>query len=109
MLTPDQYAKNVETIPGTNERVEFAIKLPAKTMRKRQCGCRSTPNSLRNSTNALLDAAERADADAVAQAGKELERAVRGEAKTIAEKYVSPPLTTDFRHLFCRPKACTLR
>ena len=48
----------------------------------------------------LVDAAERADADGVAQAGKELERAIRTEAKTIAEKYLSPPLTTDFAILF---------
>jgi DNA recombination protein RmuC len=48
----------------------------------------------------LCEAAERADADGVATAGRELERAVRGEAKTIAEKYLSPPLTTDFAILF---------
>ncbi|MBV8634413.1 MAG: DNA recombination protein RmuC, partial [Burkholderiaceae bacterium] len=46
------------------------------------------------------EAAERADADGVAAAGKELERAIRNEAKTIAEKYLSPPLTTDFAVLF---------
>ncbi|MEG1328920.1 MAG: DNA recombination protein RmuC, partial [Janthinobacterium sp.] len=48
----------------------------------------------------LVEAAERADADGVALAGRELERAVRGEAKTIAEKYLAPPQTTDFAILF---------
>jgi DNA recombination protein RmuC len=48
----------------------------------------------------LVDAADRADAEGVALAGRELERAIRGEAKTIAEKYLSPPLTTDFAILF---------
>src|ERR1019366_5926867 len=48
----------------------------------------------------LADAADRADAEGVALAGRELERAVRLEAKTISEKYLSPPLTTDFAILF---------
>jgi DNA recombination protein RmuC len=47
-----------------------------------------------------MEAADHADADGVARAGAELERAVRGEAKTICEKYVSPPQTTDFAILF---------
>jgi DNA recombination protein RmuC len=101
MLTADQYAKNVETVPGTGERVEFAIKLPGQQ-----------ENSLipvwmpidakfpKEQYERLAEAAERADADGVALAGRELERAVRIEAKTIAEKYLSPPLTTDFAILF---------
>ena len=100
MLTPDQYAKNVETIPGTNERVEFAIKLPGKDDEKAPVWMPIDAKFPKEQYERLLDAAERADADAVAQAGKELERAVRGEAKTIAEKYVSPPLTTDFAIMF---------
>jgi DNA recombination protein RmuC len=48
----------------------------------------------------LIDAAERADADGVASAGRELERAVRIEAKSIADKYLAPPQTTDFAILF---------
>lgn len=100
MLTPDQYAKNVETIPGTNERVEFAIKLPGKDDDKAPVWMPIDAKFPKEQYERLLDSAERADADAVAQAGKELERAIRGEAKTIAEKYLSPPLTTDFAILF---------
>jgi DNA recombination protein RmuC len=48
----------------------------------------------------LAEAAEHADIEGVAAAGKELERTIRAEAKTIAEKYLSPPLTTDFGILF---------
>ena len=48
----------------------------------------------------LAEAADRADADGVLLAGRELERVVRFEAKKIAEKYLSPPLTTDFAILF---------
>lgn len=100
MLTPDQYAKNVETIPGTNERVEFAIKLPGKDDDKAPVWMPIDAKFPKEQYERLLDAAERADAETVAQAGKELERAIRGEAKTIAEKYLSPPLTTDFAILF---------
>jgi DNA recombination protein RmuC len=98
LLTADQYAANVETIPGSNARVEFAIKLP---------GAGNGPMWLpidakfpKEQYERLVQAAEVADADAVALAGRELERAVRLEAKTIAEKYLSPPLTTDFAILF---------
>jgi DNA recombination protein RmuC len=48
----------------------------------------------------LLEAADSADAEGVALAGRELERAVRNEARTISEKYVAPPHTTDFAILF---------
>jgi DNA recombination protein RmuC len=100
MLTPDQYAKNVETIPGTGERVEFAIKLPGKEDDKAPVWMPIDAKFPKEQYERLLDAAERADAEGVAQAGKELERVIKGEAKTIAEKYLSPPLTTDFAILF---------
>ncbi|MFZ6861309.1 DNA recombination protein RmuC [Undibacterium sp. Ji67W] len=100
MLTPDQYAKNVETIPGTGERVEFAIKLPGKDEGKVPVWMPIDAKFPKEQYERLLDAAERADAEGVASFGKELERAIRSEAKTISEKYVSPPLTTDFAILF---------
>ncbi|WP_295751092.1 DNA recombination protein RmuC [Undibacterium sp.] len=100
MLTPEQYGKNVETIPGTGERVEFAIKLPGKEDDRAPVWMPIDAKFPKEQYERLLDAAERADADGVAQAGKELERAIRNEAKTIAEKYLSPPLTTDFAILF---------
>ena len=100
MLTPDQYAKNVETIPGTGERVEFAIKLPGKDEGKVPVWMPIDAKFPKEQYERLLDAADRADAEGVATYGKELERAIRTEAKTISEKYVSPPLTTDFAILF---------
>jgi DNA recombination protein RmuC len=100
MLTPDQYAKNVETVPGTGERVEFAIKLPGKEDDRAPVWMPIDAKFPKEQYERLVDAAERADAEGVAQAGKELERAIRTEAKTIAEKYLSPPLTTDFAILF---------
>ncbi|MFZ6640396.1 DNA recombination protein RmuC [Undibacterium sp. TC4M20W] len=100
MLTPDQYAKNVETIPGSGERVEFAIKLPGKEENRAPVWMPIDAKFPKEQYERLIDAAERADAEGVAQAGKELERAIRLEAKTISEKYLSPPLTTDFAILF---------
>jgi len=100
ILTPDQYAKNVETIPGTNARVEFALKLPGQKEGGAPVWMPIDAKFPKEQYERLLDAADRADADAVAAAARELERAVRGEARTIAEKYVSPPMTTDFAILF---------
>ncbi|MFC5475133.1 DNA recombination protein RmuC [Paraherbaspirillum soli] len=100
VLTPEQYAKNVETVPGSGERVEFAIKLPGNEDGNTPVWMPIDAKFPKEQYERLAEAADRADADGVAQAAKELERAVRGEAKTIAEKYLSPPLTTDFAILF---------
>ncbi|MEO6918874.1 MAG: DNA recombination protein RmuC [Collimonas sp.] len=100
VLTPEQYAKNVETVPGSGERVEFAIKLPGNDDGGTPVWMPIDAKFPKEQYERLADAADRADAEGVALASKELERAVRGEAKTIAEKYLSPPLTTDFAILF---------
>jgi DNA recombination protein RmuC len=99
MLTADQYAANVATVPRSNERVEYAIRLPGQD--------RDAPVWLPidckfpiEDYQRLLDAQERADAEAAAAAAHALERRVRDEAKTIRAKYVAPPHTTDFAILF---------
>lgn len=100
VLTPDQYAKNVETVPGSGERVEFAIRLPGQREGERPIWMPIDAKFPKEQYERLAEAAELADADGVAAAGRELERVVRLEAKTIAQKYLSPPLTTDFAILF---------
>ena len=100
VLTVDQYAKNVETVAGSNARVEFAIKLPGVVDGGPPLWLPIDAKFPKEQYERLLEAAETADAEGVARAGAELERAVRGEAKTICEKYVSPPQTTDFAILF---------
>jgi DNA recombination protein RmuC len=100
VLTPEQYAKNVETVPGSGARVEFAIKLPGNDDGGTPVWMPIDAKFPKEQYERLVEAADRADADGVALASRELERAVRGEAKTIAEKYLSPPLTTDFAILF---------
>lgn len=106
MLTPEQYAKNVATVPKSGERVEFAIRLPGRTEASGSPD-QTQPVWLpidakfpREDYERLIDAQERADVVAVEEASRALEMRVRAEARTIAEKYVSPPHTTDFALLF---------
>jgi len=101
VFTPEQYAVNVETVPGSGARVEFAIKLPG------QGGSESAPLWLpidakfpREDYERLLDAQDRVDAPAVEVAAKALEQRLRLEARTIRDKYLAPPHTADFAILF---------
>ncbi len=103
LLTADQYAKNIATVPKSTERVEFAIRLPGRA----EAGAAATPVWLpidakfpREDYERLIEAQERADPVAVEEASRALEARIRAEARTIAEKYVSPPHTTDFALLF---------
>jgi DNA recombination protein RmuC len=100
VLTVDQYAKNVETVAGTNARVEFAIKLPGTVDGGPPLWLPIDAKFPKEQYERLVEAADAADADGVLRYGAELERAVRNEAKTICEKYVAPPQTTDFAILF---------
>jgi DNA recombination protein RmuC len=100
VLTVDQYAKNVETVAGSNARVEFAIKLPGVVDGGPPLWLPIDAKFPKEQYERLVEAADTADADGVLRFGAELERAVRNEAKTICEKYVSPPQTTDFAILF---------
>jgi DNA recombination protein RmuC len=101
ILTPEQYAANVATRPGSVERVEFAVRLPgASDAPDAQVWLPIDAKFPREDYERLLDAQERADADAATNAGAALERRLRDEAKKIREKYVEPPHTTDFAILF---------
>ncbi|MEX3556706.1 MAG: DNA recombination protein RmuC [Burkholderia gladioli] len=100
MLTPDQYAKNVATVPRRSERVEFAIRLPGREHDAQPVWLPIDAKFPREDYERLVDAQERADVGAVEEAARALELRIRAEAKSIAEKYVSPPHTTDFALLF---------
>jgi DNA recombination protein RmuC len=99
MLTAEQYASNVATVPGSDERVEFAIRLPGSD-RDSQVWLPIDAKFPREDYERLLDAQQLADLDGVERAAVALERRVRDEAKTIRAKYISPPSTTDFAILF---------
>lgn len=99
MLTPSQFGQNIKPIPGSNNIVEFAVRLPGKDDDK-PVWLPIDSKFPKEQYERLLEAFDRADADGVAQASKALEQAVRLEAKSIAEKYLAPPHTTDFGILF---------
>lgn len=99
MLTPEQYAKNVATRPGSSERVEFAIRFPGADSDK-PMWLPIDAKFPREDYERLLEAQDRADIIGVETAGKSLEIRIRNEAKAIREKYLEPPHTTDFGLLF---------
>ena len=99
LLTNDQYDSNVITVPGSNDRVEFAVRMPGAGEHA-QLYLPIDAKFPVEDYQRLLDAQEAADADAAALAGRALETRVREEAKRIRSKYVAPPHTTDFAVLF---------
>ncbi|MDE2092784.1 MAG: DNA recombination protein RmuC, partial [Burkholderiales bacterium] len=100
VFTPDQYAVNVETVPGSGARVEFAIRLPGRRDDGAPLWLPIDAKFPREDYERLLDAQERADAPGAEAAGKAIEQRLRMEARTIREKYVAPPHTTEFAILF---------
>lgn len=99
MLTPEQYAKNVATRPGSRERVEYAIRLPGRDGQE-QIWLPIDAKFPVEDYERLIAAQERADPVALEEAAKALENRVKLEARTIREKYLEPPATTDFAILF---------
>ena len=100
VLNPDQFATNVATKEG-GERVEFAVRLPGQgTDRDQTVWLPIDAKFPIEDYQRLLEAQDRADADAVAVAGKQLENRVRACARDICDKYLNPPKTTDFGILF---------
>ena len=100
VFTPDQYAVNVETVPGSNARVDFAIKLPGQRADGLPLWLPIDAKFPREDYERLVDAQERADPVAVESAAKAIEGRLRMEARTIREKYIAAPHTTDFGILF---------
>jgi DNA recombination protein RmuC len=100
VLTPQQYGTNVETVPNSNKRVEFAIRLPGRGDDGRPCWLPVDAKFPLEEWQKLQDALERADAPAADMARKALADFLRLQAKLIRDSYVSPPFTTDFAILF---------
>ena len=99
-LNPDQYATNVAT-KSSSERVEFAIKLPGQSEDKAEVVWLPIDAKFPvEDYQRLIEAQEKADINEVDMAGKQLENRVKSCAKDISEKYLSPPMTTDFGILF---------
>jgi DNA recombination protein RmuC len=103
VLTVEQYEKNIATRPKSNERVEFAIRLPGREMGgddNRPVWLPIDAKFPMEDYQRLLEAQDRADPLAVEIAAKALEMRLRDEAKKIRDKYVEPPYTTDFAILY---------
>lgn len=102
ILTPDQYARNVQTREGSRETVEYAIRLPGAGNDSRAAVCWLPIDSKfpQEDYLRLVSAADAADIEAVEKATSALIRAVRSSAKEIADKYLDPPGTTDFAIMF---------
>jgi DNA recombination protein RmuC len=99
LLVPEQYARNVATRPGSGQRVEYAIRLPGREGQE-QVWLPIDSKFPIEDYERLTAAQERADPAAVEDAARALEARVKLEAKTIREKYLEPPATTDFAILF---------
>ncbi len=99
VLTIEQYERNVEIRPGSNQRVEYAIRLPGGD----DNGPLWLPIDAKFPTEdyeRLCEAAALADPAAVETAGKAIETRIRHSARDICTKYISPPHSTDFALLF---------
>ena len=100
VLTIEQYGKQVETKPRSNQRVDFAIKLPGRSDDGATVWLPIDAKFPREDYERLLDAQDRADVLGAEAAAKAMEVRIRNEAKSIAESYLAPPHTTDFAILF---------
>lgn len=100
VFTPEQYALNVETVPGSGARVEFAIRLPGRGGADQALWLPIDAKFPREDYERLLEAQDKADVAGVEAAAKALEVRLRLEARTIREKYLAPPHTSDFGILF---------
>ena len=100
VFVPDQYAAQVATRPGSKNLVDFAVKLPGKAADGAPLWLPIDAKFPNEDYARLLDAQGRADPVDADAAAKALEQRIRLEAKSITDKYVEPPYTTDFAILF---------
>ncbi len=98
VLAPGQYEENVAVVPGSPDRVEFAVCLPDQSGSMVYLPVDS--KFPQEDYVRLVDASQAGDAAAADAARKALEKRLKDEAKKISSKYVSPPSTTDFAIMF---------
>lgn len=100
VFAPEQYAAQVATRPGSRNVVDFAIRLPGRGHDGAPCWLPIDAKFPNEDYERLLDAQQRADAEGAELAARGLEQRIRLEAKSMADKYLEPPHTTDFAILF---------
>ena len=99
ILSPDQYAKNVQPRPGAGGIVEYAVRLPGKEGES-EVWLPIDAKFPQEDYQRLLEAADRADAKAVEKSTAALVRTIKAAAGDISNKYIEPPHTTDFAIMF---------
>ncbi|MBS5491828.1 MAG: DNA recombination protein RmuC [Sutterella wadsworthensis] len=99
ILTPNQFASQVRVIPGSNQVVDFAVRMPGAGT-DAPCWLPIDSKFPVEDYGRLLEAEEAADAQKAAQARSGLEKAVLVQAKSIHDKYVKPPYTTEFAVMY---------
>jgi DNA recombination protein RmuC len=104
-LAPDQYARNVAVNPNSQERVEFAIRLPRLTDGHSEVLLPIDAKFPHDSFERVVAAAEAGNPLELEEAARTLERAIRAQAKDIASKYITPPATTDYAVMFLPSEA----
>lgn len=100
VLTPGQYVKNAEILPGSREVVEFAVKMPGRDNGGSQVLLPIDSKFPMEDYTRLVDASALGDLATVEAASKALEARVKSQAKDIKEKYIHPPHSTEFGILF---------
>ena len=101
ILTPEQYAENVLTKKGSDERVEFAIRLPGQGKDiNEQVWLPIDAKFPKEDYQRLIEAQEQGNSELAEKAAKQLEIRIKAEARNIKEKYIDPPNTTDFGIMF---------
>ncbi len=100
IFTAEQFSKQVTVKPGSRDMVDCAVRMPGRSNDEVPCWLPIDAKFPSEDYERLLDAQERTDIDAIKAAGAQLERAVRIQAKSISEKYIAPPNTTDFAVMF---------
>ncbi len=100
ILTPEQFSANVVTRPGSNERVDFAIKLPGKQAGEECVWLPIDAKFPQEDYLRLVDASESGNLVLAEEAVRQLENRIKFEAKSIRDKYLNPPHTTDFGIMF---------
>ena len=99
-LTQDQYARGVRVRPDGAEMVDFAVRLPGRGEADAPVWLPIDSKFPREDYERLLDAQEQGDPELVRATGAQLERAIRIQAKSISDKYIAPPHSTDFAVMF---------
>jgi len=100
ILAPDQYESNVKTNKGSQDLVEFAIKLPGKDDQQSHVYLPIDAKFPKDPYEQLIDAYDSGDTALIEAANKNLESTIKKMAKDIRDKYIDPPHTTDFAVLF---------